>query len=210
MSLLMSPDGTFRAVLFELWKAAHTKDAQEPESLSFWQHLLSKYEFKEDFWICDAEIRPTADSRRRIDRGIRFIEPNAREIVVLCWLEAKGVDTAEATRQSEAQALDACKLTLDNHPWQGHVYALTTTRTKAKAWMYERGDEYMIPLHEEDYIEAHSSEGIKLRSAFERMKLITPAPVLGMDRSIAHLPATGSGVADPTSMPNSMFPQHGA
>lgn len=58
MSLLSRPDGQPDATLLALWKIAQSSRAQETESLSFWQHYVTKHEFNEQYWICDAEARP--------------------------------------------------------------------------------------------------------------------------------------------------------
>jgi hypothetical protein len=178
MSLLSDTNNQPKATLLALWKAAHSSGAQEAESLSFWQHYLSKHEFKEEYWICDAEIRPEPGSQRRVDRGVRFLS-TANEIVVLCWHEAKGGTSLREIRECEQQALDACKRSLASHRWQRHVYALTTARTKAKAWSYDRNDEELAPLFEDEYIEANSNEGYKISKCFQKMKSLIPAEVAG-------------------------------
>jgi hypothetical protein len=114
MSLLYDPDNSPRKTLAVLWQAAHAKEAQEAESLSFWQHLFSKHEFKEDYWICDAEIRPAPGSRKRVDRGIRFVS-TGQELIVLCWHEAKDKESPSAIKECETQALRACQDNLQSH-----------------------------------------------------------------------------------------------
>lgn len=106
MSLLVDSKGHLNPTLDALWQAAHAKDAQEAEALSFWQHLFAKHIFPEEHFICDAEIRPSPGDRRRIDRGIRFLSIE-REIVVLCWHEAKDKETPSAIKECERQALEA-------------------------------------------------------------------------------------------------------
>lgn len=178
MSLLFGPNNQPKPTLSALWRAAHSSGAQEAESLSFWQHYLSKHEFPEEHWICDAEIRPEPGSQRRVDRGVRFLS-TTNEIVVLCWHEAKGGTSPRDIRECEQQALDACKKSLATHPWQRHVFALTTARTTAKAWIYERSDAELAPLFEDEYIEANSSEGYKISKSFQKMKALIPAEVAG-------------------------------
>lgn len=184
MSLLIDRNGQVSPTLSVLWRAANERSGGEPEALSFWQHLISKHEFKEEYWICDAEMRPQPGSRRRVDRGVRFLS-SGNEIVVLCWLEAKGSTSPADIAECEQQALNACTEHLDTHPWQGHIYALTTAKTTAKAWIFERGDrELTVMLPDQDrYIEAHSSEGVQIRSCFERMKYLVPAEIMGQSDS---------------------------
>jgi hypothetical protein len=160
--VLINSEGQLKPTLFALWKAAHAQGAQEVEALSFWQHLFAKHEFPEEHFICDAEIRPSPGDRRRIDRGVRFLSTRG-EIMVLC--------------------LDACKKSLESHPWQKHIYALTTAKTMGKAWLYQKDEDQLTPLFDDNYIEAHSSEGQKLRKCFQRMKTILPADPAGAPNS---------------------------
>ena len=172
MSLIATP------TLAALWRDANSGEGGEPEALSFWQHLLSKHVFREEYWICDAEARPEPGSRRRIDRGVRYVDSKG-EIVVLLWLEAKGDMTPNKLREAEQQALDACKRTLNSHKQQSHIYALTTGKTLAKAWIYERDDRHLTALFGEQYIEANSSEGTQILKWFDRAKSLLPAAVGG-------------------------------
>ena len=182
MSLLLDSDNKPRPTLTALWKAAHSKEAGEPEALSFWQHLLAKHEFKEEHWIIDAEIRPEPHSRSRIDRGIRFLT-TGNEIIVLCWIEGKGDDSRTATKECEEQARLACQRNLASHPWQKTIFAFTTLVTKGKAWIYDVDHRVLNPMHDEDYIEANSSEGVQLRKCFVRMKSFPPAAPAGAPNS---------------------------
>lgn len=119
----------------------------------------------------DSKVDKRGDSN---DRGVRFLT-TGNEIIVLCWHEAKGSTSPSAIKECEEQALDACKRSLESHSWQRYVYALTTAKTTAKAWVYERGDEELTALFEEEYIEANSNEGYKISKSFQRMKtLVTP------------------------------------
>ncbi|KIW63409.1 hypothetical protein PV04_10254 [Phialophora macrospora] len=180
MSLLHdSNNGQSSATLYALWKAAQTQDAQEAEASSFWQHLLARHEFPEEQFICDAWIRASrGDGERIIDRGIRtFLPSTGSEIIVLCWVEGKGDPSPSAIKDCETQALDTCKKSLESHEWQESIYALTTSQTRAKAWLYEKGGAVgLTPLgNDEEYIEANSAAGYKLRECFERMKRSPPA-----------------------------------
>ena len=211
MSLLIGPNNQPLLTLTALWKAAHESSAGEPEALSFWQHYISKHEFKDEHWICDAEIRPQPGSRRRVDSGVRFLS-TGNEILVLCWLEAKGSTAAGDISECEEQALRACKENLESHPWQKHIFALTTARTTAKAWMFERGDDEMKPIFPDRYIEANSSDGIQIKKCFERMKALIPATVAGYPDSTRVTQTTivsqGSD-AVPRSQPGVLFPRPG-
>ena len=151
---------------------------RKPSVYLFGNTIFPKHEFPEEYWICDAEIRPEPGSQRRVDRGVRFLS-TTNEIVVLCWHEAKGGISPRDIRECEQQALDACKKSLATHPWQRHVFALTTARTTAKAWIYERGDAELAPLFEDEYIEANSNEGYKISKSFQKMKTLIPAEVAG-------------------------------
>jgi hypothetical protein len=182
MSLLFDPDNKPRPTLTALWKVAQTKGAGEPEALSFWQHLLARHEFKEEYWIIDAEIRPEPQSRSRIDRGIRFLTTRD-EIIVLCWIEGKGDDSNAARKECEEQARLACQRNLDSHQWQETIYAFTTLGTKGKAWIYTVDHPVLLPMHDEDYIEAHSNEGHQLRTCFARMKAFPAANPAGAPNS---------------------------
>jgi hypothetical protein len=174
MSLLLNSDNTVRVTLKRLHVDA--QGAQEPECLSFWNHYLTKFEFKDEHWIVDAEFRPEQGSRSRIDRGIRFLA-EGDEIIVLCWIEAKGSDSNAKKKEAEQQALRACQVTLKSHRWQSFIYALTTAKTTAQAWTYERGETEMQPLWDGGYVEANSSNATQLRKAFQRMKSFPPTPI---------------------------------
>lgn len=173
MSLLFGPDGKPRITLTALWKAAQAKDAQEADVVPFWQHLLARFEFGEEYWVVDAEMKPEPTSRRRVDRGVRFFSTD-KEFVVLLWIEAKKGESEAERKLCEKQALQACRETLASHKWQPEIYALTTLKTKAKAWSYAAGSEELVPMHDAHYIEAHSNEGYKLSKCFERMKKFAP------------------------------------
>jgi hypothetical protein len=183
MSLLFDLKGQPKPTLTALWREAHKGGGQEAEALSFWQHYLSKHEFKEEHWICDAEIRPQPGSQSRIDRGVRFLGKDG-EIIVLCWLEAKGGTSPSEKSNCEKQALNACITSLKDHPWQRHVYALTTAKTEAKAWTYERGDPELTALFDDSYVEANSSEGYKISKSLQKMKSLPPAEVTGDPNSM--------------------------
>lgn len=176
MSLLFNPDKTTRKTLLALWKHAHAKGAGEPETLSFWQHLLARHEFSEEYWIIDAEIRPEPGSRSRVDRGIRYMSTDD-QLLVLTFIEAKGVSMESARKESERQALNACQAYLRSHSWQKEIYAMTILVTTAKVWTYQQGSKRLEPMHDDHYIEANSSEGSQLRKCFERMKKFTHARV---------------------------------
>ncbi|OAL36392.1 hypothetical protein AYO20_04288 [Fonsecaea nubica] len=132
MSLLLDSENRYIPTLLALYQAAHAPGAQDAEALSFWQHLFSKHVFKEEYFICDAEMRPAPGDRRRIDRSVRYLS-TGNEIIVLCWHEAKGGSTPSAIMECESQALDACKRAIISHPWQPMIYAFTTTKTSGKA-----------------------------------------------------------------------------
>lgn len=178
MSLLQDPDGKLRVALAALWHETRKPDAGEPESMSFWQHLIAKHEFPEAYWVCDAEMRPAPGSRKRIDRGVRFVD-SALEITVLCWVEGKGKSSTPAKKEAEAQALRACRDTLAAHQSQKFVYALTTALTEGKAWIYSEDTSGLQPLDEGAYVEANSANGRQISQAFKRMRQMPPAVVLG-------------------------------
>ncbi|KIW09665.1 hypothetical protein PV08_12080 [Exophiala spinifera] len=206
MSLLFDPDNKPRLVLTALWNAAHEKGAGEPEALSFWQHLLAKHEFQEDYFIIDAELRPEPGSRRRVDRGIRYMTTN-HQLVVLTFIEAKGLASDGAKKEAERQALQDCKDYIRSHSWQDQIYALTILRTAAKAWIYN--SEGFNPLHDDHYIEANSSEGKQLRKAFERMKSFPPAKIAGApDLHVAARPTFPQPTTSSTSYANPIFPRN--
>lgn len=169
MSLLLDSQNQLKTTLYALWQAAHEDGAGEPEALSFWRHLFAKHEFSEEHWVCDAAIRASPGSRRRIDRGVRFLSTES-EVMVLCWLEANGSHSPGAIKECEQQALAACRESLEDQASQQIIYALTTISTKGKAWVYHRGDRELTALFEGDYVEAHSSEGLQLRRCFQKMK----------------------------------------
>ena len=221
MSLLFNPDKTTRKTLFALWKHAHAKGAGEPETLSFWQHLLAKHEFSEEYWIIDAEIRPEPGSRSRVDRGIRYMSTD-RQILVLTFIEAKGASMESARKECERQALNACQAYLQSHSWQKEIYAMTILVTTAMMWTYQQGSERLVPLHDNHYIEANSSEGAQLRKCFEKMRKfshaqIADAPNLHIATQPNLPPARASEVtttawpsfpASGMSNSNPIFPRH--
>ena len=198
--------------LAALWRDAHSKEGGEPEACSFWQHVLSKHYFKEEHFICDAEIRPEPGSRRRIDRGVRFVGTDG-VVIVLLWLEAKGDSSNPSLRAAEQQALDACKRNLNSHN-QAFIYALTTGKTCAKAWTYEKGDPNLAPLDSDSYIEANSSDGGIISKWFERMRKFSPAAMAGDPRATRITMAQSSTnpsrhEAHPTRS-SAIFPRHEA
>jgi hypothetical protein len=178
MSLLYDADMKLRTTLMVLWRETRKAGAGEPESMSFWQHLIAKHEFSEEWWVCDAEMRPAPGSRKRIDRGVRFVD-SSMQLTVLLWVEGKGNTSATAKKEAEEQALRACRDNLESHKSQTFIYALTTAMTEAKVWIYHRDEPNLQALHDEHYIEANSTQGSQLRVAFARMKKVTPGVVGG-------------------------------
>jgi hypothetical protein len=104
------------------------------------------------------------------------------ELGALCFNELKWHDAGPFdVKACEAQALDACQRYLDCED-QAHVYAMTMFGTKARFWLYEKGDQHLSPLAAAGarygYTEANSSEAIQITKAFERIKMewVLPAP----------------------------------
>ncbi|KIW20626.1 hypothetical protein PV08_01201 [Exophiala spinifera] len=157
MSLLVDSNNRPRHTLRALWDVAQMEDASEWEVLSFWRYLLSKHAFEEEYWI--------------VDHGIRYVEQgNENRIAVLLWHEAKRGESMSEQKECEDQALQACQEYLQRHAWQTELYAMTTLRTKAKIWSYDKIAQVLVALYDDHYVEANSSEGIQLKMCFERTK----------------------------------------
>lgn len=183
MSLLCDTDGKSRTTLQVLWREAHTAVASEPESRSFWRHLIAKHEFPEECWVCDAGMRTAPGSGKRVDQGVRFID-SSQEFMVFQWVEGKGDIREAAKEEAEEEALRACRDYLESHKSQTSIYALTTVKTEAKAWIYHRDEAGLQSLHDEHYIEANSSEGTQLRHVFMTMKNTTTGVVAGVSSQL--------------------------
>lgn len=152
--------------LLALWKEAQSKPTSEWASRSFWHQLLSKYIFdgkqflgrrrrtaivwrsKATSWPC----RQDAGSRRTLSPRLPHLD------------------------DVEHQVLDACATYLKTYSLT-HVNAMTTVGTKARVWEYIEGSDYLTQsfgsedLSElSEYVEAHSSDAIKIKKALEDIK----------------------------------------
>jgi hypothetical protein len=95
-----------------LYNEANAPDAQEHESVTFWDHLWQKIYFSEEEWVIAQQVPPTGnatDRRRRMDTGIFLINPAINRLELIAPIEGKGNSAGpKDIEEVEIQAEDAC------------------------------------------------------------------------------------------------------
>ncbi|OCL09029.1 hypothetical protein AOQ84DRAFT_388450 [Glonium stellatum] len=161
-------------------------DKYEHSSISFWNYLLTKVYFTEDWFFTDRE-KPASpdDPLRRVDEQVRYFERGSMKTRVLCIHEGKKAGEGDsAVANVEGQAFEACA-TYCASSGMTHVYALTTIGTYARTWKYsseEQEDRQFVALfgsagltNRAAYVDANSALAIQLDQSFRHMKQFLPS-----------------------------------
>ncbi|KAL8932672.1 MAG: hypothetical protein Q9216_006734 [Gyalolechia sp. 2 TL-2023] len=171
MSLVTTP------YLRVYWVAAVSAPESEQESVEFWHEILTRSMFagKPDISVFQ-ESHPATGDKRKVDLVVKKIVLPSIKIHILCFVEVKKPNAPQSLiDEVEGQAITACmSYTIVNN--MEFVYAMTAIGTTARLWYYEKGADYLTPMHgggglsdQADYIEANSTEAHILLHNFHRM-----------------------------------------
>ncbi len=162
--------------LLGLWSDAQSQPTSEWPSRRFWQQFLTKYIFDgKQFLVAAEEPSSSATPRRRVELIVRVLGRKGPSVLI--FLEAKKPSaTTNDLDDVEGQVLEACATYLTAHGLT-HINAMTTVGTKARVWEYVKDSDYLTPIFGSEslsdiseYVEAHSSDGFKIKDALENIK----------------------------------------
>lgn len=92
----------------ELSREANASQAQEHETITFWEYLFNKRYFVGEFWFVASQKPPTADEedrRRRIDLNVNYFDGACNEVKIVAIVEGKRLLTQlGVVEQVESQA----------------------------------------------------------------------------------------------------------
>jgi len=124
-------------VVRKLYNDANAPQAQEHETITFWEYLFNKRYFTGEAWFVASQKPPSTeveDRRRRIDLNVNYFDGASGEIKIVAIVEGKRASTQPAVvEQVEAQAYQACAARCRSG---GSVWAITVIGTAARVWKY--------------------------------------------------------------------------
>jgi hypothetical protein len=97
-------------VLRELYNAAKAPNAQESETMAFWNHYFNKHMFTGDEWVVNSEYPPssyTKDRKRRCDGVIKHYSTVYMKLILISNVEGKR--HGGSMTEVEAQLVEACE-----------------------------------------------------------------------------------------------------
>jgi hypothetical protein len=120
-----------------LYNDANAQQAQEHETITFWEYLFNKRYFVGEDWAVASQKPPSSeveDRRRRIDLSIIHYDGNTDKVKIVAIIEGKRTSTQPAVvEQVEAQAYEACEARCRSGE---SVWAITVIGTAARVWRY--------------------------------------------------------------------------
>ncbi|KAI0572294.1 hypothetical protein Alg215_09873 [Pyrenophora tritici-repentis] len=124
-------------IVRKLYNDANAQQAQEHETITFWEYLFNKRYFVGEAWFVASQKPPSSemeDRRRRIDLNINYYDGAIDEVKIVAIVEGKRASTQPAVvEQVEMQAYQACAARCRSG---GSVWAITVIGTAARVWKY--------------------------------------------------------------------------
>ncbi|KAF1346344.1 hypothetical protein EJ07DRAFT_160538 [Lizonia empirigonia] len=162
MSIVTTP------VLRELYNAAKAPNAQEPETMAFWNHYFNKHSFTGDEWVVHSEYPPSShhdDRKRRCDGVIKHYSRVLMKLVLVANVEGKR--HGGSMTEVEAQLTEACESS-SKDPTSLYPFGIAIIGIRMKVFQRVGGGAWRDIMSA--YVDADSSHGYLITSALNSIK----------------------------------------
>ncbi|KAJ4286950.1 hypothetical protein N0V90_012830 [Kalmusia sp. IMI 367209] len=197
MSLLTTP------TLQALYRKAAQNTGLEHETITFWDHLLSKVYFSAEYFVISHQKPPSdaaSDRLRRVDFSIGRIDFSTDELSVIAFVEGKRTKAGENDYQAvEAQCFDACEAHLLHRVNCKRVYGICVVGTEAQILLCWRDEQMQIrfaSMTHGNYYDADGPDATILHELFTEMEQSAQPRIL---QSTSVQPSTTPSAAPTTS-----------
>lgn len=155
------------SVLRHLYNAARAPNAQESETMAFWNHYLNKHMFTGDEWVVSPEYPPSShinDRKRRCDGVIKHYSTVLTRLILVSNIEGKRY--GGSMTEVEAQLVEACESS-SKDPTSPYPFgiAIIGTRMKIFQWVNKEWRE-ILP----SYIDADSTPAYLITKGLQHIK----------------------------------------
>jgi hypothetical protein len=177
MSLLTTP------TLEALYRRACRSEGLEHETITFWDHLLSKIYFAAEYFVITNQNPPSSsesDRLRRVDFSIGKINISTDEFAVIAFVEGKRTKAgAEDYEVVEAQCHQACEAHLMHFKKCLEVYAICVVGPEAQVFHHVRGPPpTFVSMTNGNYLDANGPYANVLHGLFLDMARSVQPPTL--------------------------------